>query len=354
MVENDNTAELTEKVREARSRGGRLAIFGSRSKGWCLANAEGELLAVTGHSGIVDYRPEELVVTARAGTPLEELNELLAGHGQYLPFEPPRVGGGGTVGGAVASGFAGPGRPWRGSVRDAVLGVELLNGLGERLVFGGQVMKNVAGYDLSRLQAGACGTLGLLLSVSLRLLPLPEVEHTRVLECSRADGLNLARGWARSALPVTATCHRAGRLYVRLSGADAPVRAATASVGGERAGDSRWNELRDRALSCFAWQPGRRLWEVVCPPAAPLPARTGANAGREADEFVIEWAGARRWWLTHRPDDEVAAYAGGIDGRALPAHGGPRFDGAISSRLKRAFDPDNLFNPGIVNADAVA
>ena len=355
MVESDRTAELTETVREARARQGKLAVFGSRSKSWCLANAEGELLAVTGHSGIVDYRPEELVVTARAGTPLAELTELLAEHGQYLPFEPPLVGGGGTLGGAVASGFAGPGRPWRGSVRDSVLGVEMLNGLGERLVFGGQVMKNVAGYDLSRLQAGACGTLGLLLSVSLRLLPLPEVEETRDLECSAAEGQQLVRRWAQSSLPVTATCHSRGRLHVRLSGAESPVRGAAAGLGGERSVDgSVWNGLRDRALPCFERRPGRALWEVVCPPAAPLPPGEGEGKNREDEECVVEWAGARRWWSTQLPDDEVQAYAAGVDGRALPAYGGPVLDGAISSRLKRAFDPDNVLNPGIVDADTPA
>ena len=239
-------------------------------------------------------------------------------------------------------------------MRDAVLGVEMLNGLGERLVFGGQVMKNVAGYDLSRLQAGACGTLGLLLSVSLRLLPLPEGEETRVLECSGAEGQQLVRGWARSPLPVTATCHRSGNLHVRLSGAESYVRAAAASVGGEHAGDPLWNDLRDRGLSCFGRRPGRVLWEIVCPPAAPLPPAAGSGKGGEEEECVIEWAGARRWWSTHRPDGEIRAHAAGIGGLALPAYGGPVLDGAVSARLKRAFDPDNVLNPGIVDADAAA
>ncbi|MDE0365615.1 MAG: glycolate oxidase subunit GlcE [Gammaproteobacteria bacterium] len=354
MAESDRTAELTERIRDARARQVKLAVFGSRSKSWCLANAEGELLAVTGHSGVIEYRPEELVVTVRAGTPLADLVELLAEHGQYLPFEPPRVGGGGTVGGAVAAGLAGPGRPWRGSVRDAVLGVEMLNGLGERLVFGGQVMKNVAGYDLSRLQAGACGTLGVLLSVSLRLLPLPEVEETRVLRCTGEEAQKLVRGWSRSSLPVTATCHFAGRLNVRISGADSPVRTAAASLGGERGGDALWKELRDRALPCFERRPGRTLWEIACPPAAPLPpADTGGDVG-DGEECVVEWAGARRWWATHRPGGEVQAYAAGIDARALPAYAGPVLDGAVSARLKRAFDPDNVLNPGIVDADGAS
>ena len=351
MIERDRTAELTGRIREARKRQAGLAIVGSGSKRWCLANAEGELLAVAGHSGVVEYRPEELVVTVRAGTPLRDLAALLAKRGQYLPFEPPRLGGGGTIGGAVAAGFAGPGRPWRGAARDSVLGVEMLNGLGERLVFGGQVMKNVAGYDVSRLQAGACGTLGVLLSLSLRLLPLPEREETRVLDCTGGAAQRLVRGWVRTPLPVTATCHRQGRLHVRLSGADSAVRAAAASLGGEHGDANFWNGLRDRSLTCFERLPGRSLWAVVCPPAAPPP---GAGGGGEDEECVIEWAGARRWWATRRSADAVRAYAVAVSGRALPAYGGPEIGGAISGRLKRAFDPDNLLNPGIVDADAAA
>ena len=345
MADSDRTDELAASIREARAHNGKLAIFGSRSKSWCMANAEGELLAIAGHAGVLDYRPEELVVTARSGTPLAELKRLLAQHGQHLPFEPPLVGGGGTLGGAVASGLAGPGRPWRGSVRDAVLGVEMLNGLGERLTFGGQVMKNVAGYDLSRLQAGACGTLGLLLSVSLRLLPAPEAEETRVLECSAAGSQELVRGWARLPLPLTATCYRDGRLYARLSGQQSLVRGAAAQVGGEAdPGASIWERLRDRALSFFDRRAGEVLWEVRCPPAAPLP----------PEACVIEWAGARRWWTTGLPDDQVRAYAADIDGRALPAYGGPALGGLVSRRLKRAFDPDNVLNPGVVDANAAA
>lgn len=345
MVESDKTAELTGRIQEARARGEKLAIFGSRSKSWCLMNVEGELLTAAEHTGVLDYRPEELVVTARAGTPLTSLMELLGEQGQYLPFEPPLVGGDGTLGGAVAAGLAGPGRPWRGSVRDAVLGVEMLNGLGERLVFGGQVMKNVAGYDLSRLQAGACGTLGLLLSVSLRLLPLPQAEETRVLAYTATESQDIVRGWARSSLPVTATCYRDQRLYVRLSGPESSVQGAASELGGESGdGAATWNGLRDRALPCFERHSEQTLWEVLCPPAAPLP----------PGECVIEWAGARRWWLTGLPDSQVRAYAAGIDGRALPAYGGPALNSELSRRLKRAFDPDNVLNPGILSANAAA
>ncbi len=345
MPESDTSIDLAERIRDARARRAKLAIFGSSSKSWCLGRAEGELLPVGDHRGILDYSPEELVVTVRAGTPLLELAEVLAQNRQCLPFEPPLIDGGGTVGGAVASGLAGPGRPWRGSVRDAVLGAELLNGLGERLQFGGQVVKNVAGYDVSRLQAGACGTLGLLLSLSLRLSPLPEAEQTLVLECSAAKSQQWVRRWARTALPVSATCYAAGRLQIRLSGTESRVRGAAAELGGERMEDTAvWAALRDRTLPCFQPRPDTVLWELLCPPAAALP----------PDDCVIEWAGARRWWPTSRSEQAVSAFAQGSDARARPAFAAPLFTDALSVRLKRAFDPDNILNPGIVRANTIA
>ncbi len=343
MDEGDKSLELTERIREARARRTKLAVFGSRSKHWCLEPVAGEPLSVAEHCGILLYSPEELVVTVRTGTPLSDLAEELARHRQYLPFEPPLIGGGGTVGGAIAAGLAGPGRPWWGSVRDAVLGVEMLNGLGERLLFGGQVVKNVAGYDLPRLQAGACGTLGVLLSASLRLLPLPETEETRVFECTAATSRVLVRRWARTAMPLSATCYWAGRLYVRLAGLAAAVGNAVAKLGGDGLGDaSVWTELRDRTLPCFQPVPGFSLWEFLCPPAAALP----------PDDCVIEWGGARRWWPTDRSEREVLAFARDVAGRTRRALDAPEFTGAIARRLKLAFDPDNILNPGIVRADA--
>ena len=182
------------------------------------------------------------------------------------------------------------------------------------------------------------------------------MEETRVLECSGAEGQELVRGWARTPLPVTATCHVGGHLHVRLSGPETPVREAAAVLGGERGGASLWNHLRDRALPCFERRHGQTLWEIVCPPAAPLPPLPARGQG-ETDgdgECVIEWAGARRWWSTSLPDNDVRTHAAGVGGRASPAYGGPVLDGTISTRLKRAFDPDNVLNPGIVDADAAA
>jgi len=332
-----------------------LLVAGSGSKGFLLQGAVAEgaaMLSTVEHSGVVDYRPEELVVTVRAGTPLRELNSLLEQHQQMLPFEPPMFAGGGTVGGAVASGLSGPGRPWRGAVRDCLLGVEMLNGLGERLSFGGQVMKNVAGYDVSRLQAGAFGSLGVLLSVSIRLLPRPAAERTCCFELDAQASLRRMREWARRPLPLSGACFVAGVLYARVSGAESAVNAAVAGLGSDDSGDwSRfWQQLRDHELAAYKRE-GEML-RVSVPAAAEQPL-SGA---------ILDWAGALRWWHAGAGDEaEVCAQASASGGSASRFGGGfarrstATMAAALRSHhagIKRAFDPDNLINPGLVELDA--
>ena len=354
----DDRAELlAEAVRGAGAEGRKLTIFGSGSKagralggqGFAASTAVDDLL-VTDHAGVIDHRPEELVLTARCGTALQDINALLAQHRQHLPFEPPMIAGGGTLGGAVATGWSGPGRPWRGALRDALLGVEMVNGLGQRLRFGGQVMKNVAGYDLSRLQAGAWGSLGVLLSVSLRVSPMPYVERNCRLQCGAQQALAWMRTWARRFSPISGTCHHDGVLDMRLSGPETAVQAAAARIGGELSSDlSHWSALRDRALPIFqgegsgAERLGGSLWQIHCASAAPLP----------PGPCLIEWAGARRWWHTQKSADEVRAYAESVGGVALPAGGAPDFQGPIMGRLKQAFDPKGVLNPHLLPSDQV-
>ncbi|MDZ7669743.1 MAG: glycolate oxidase subunit GlcE [Gammaproteobacteria bacterium] len=348
----DLTGALCEAVERCAATGGSLTIVGAGSKSFLTrgvealpADAGGQLLSVAEHHGIVDYRPEELVLTARAGTPLREVERVLAQAGQHLPFEPPQFHGGGTLGGAVAAGLSGPGRPWRGALRDALLGVELLNGRGEVLRFGGQVMKNVAGYDVSRLQAGAFGTLGLLLAVSVKVLPRPSVERTRVFELPPAEALVCCRAWARRPYPITATCYHRGQLRVRLSGAEAAVTQAAAQLGGDDDTSSGfWPALRDQRLEFFA-EPG--LWRTSVPPAAALP----------AEDCLVTWGGAERWW---RPGDRQAArrQAAAQGGYARPYDGsfgvrtGAHLSGAesrLSERLRQAFDPHRVFNRNLTS-----
>ena len=340
----DRAARLIDAVRSAGADGRRLTLAGAGSK--APPTDGGDSLAVAEHAGVLDYRPEELVLTARGGTPLADIQALLSQHRQQLPFEPPMIGGEGTLGGAVATGWSGPGRPWRGAVRDAVLGVEMINGLGERLAFGGQVMKNVAGYDLSRLQAGAWGSLGVLLSISVRLSPQPEQERTCRLECGAAEALAWMRKWARRFSPISATCFDGGVLNVRLSGMADSVDAAASRIGGEQSPDlSLWQALRDRALPVFrsAEQGGAALWQINCAPAAELPAGL----------CLVEWGGARRWWRTDEPLSAVCAYAAEAEGVALLAGTAPSFQTPLMMRLKRAFDPESLFNPHLADANAL-
>ena len=335
----DQAVPLVDAVRSAAADGRQLTLVGAGSK--VPAADSDDVLPVVEHEGVIDYRPEELVLTARCGTPLADIQALLGQRRQQLPFEPPMMGGQGTLGGAVATGWSGPGRPWRGSVRDAVLGVEMINGLGERLAFGGQVMKNVAGYDLSRLQVGAWGSLGILLSVSVRLSPQPQHERTCQLECSAADALAWMRKWARRFSPISAICFEGGVLSVRLSGMADSVDAAAARIGGEQSPDlSLWHALRDRTLPTFqnAGQDGAVLWQINCAPAAELP----------PGPCLVEWAGARRWWRTDAPPSAVRAYAAEAEGVALPAGAAPSFQTPLMMRLKQAFDPQSLFNPHLV------
>ena len=349
----DHSDSLQEAVRSAHAEGRALLISGSGSKEFLVGGAVADsaaLLAVSEHSGIIDYQPAELVVTVRAGTSLRELQRLLDQHQQMLPFDPPQFAGGGTIGGAVASGLSGPGRPWRGAVRDCVLGVEMLNGVGERLRFGGKVMKNVAGYDVSRLQAGAFGSLGLLLSVSLRLLPKPALERTCCFELDPDAGLDRMREWARRALPLSAACYTDGILRARVSGAEAAVNAAVAELGGDLAGDDNgfWAQLRDHELACL--RPSAAPLRVSVPPAAQRPITDG----------LLDWGGALRWFAASEGNDiaEQAQAAGGSSVRF-----GPGFACRVSAsmaaplrclhaRLKRAFDPQNVLNPGLVDLDA--
>ena len=336
----DEADRLQLAVVECRHRGGSIAILGHGSK-TLLGPASGdETLSTQSHAGVVDYRPEELVVTARAGTSIEELTRILAEKGQMLPFDPPRFGGAGTLGGAIASGLSGPARPWRGSVRDAVLGVEIVNGRGERLRFGGSVIKNVAGYDVSRLMTGACGTLGLILSASVRLLPLPAIEETLAKRCDAAEAGELTRRWARRPLPITGTCYCDGVLHVRLSGSAASVASTRGQLGMDEDGEpGLWAALRDHEHPFFA-EPASAITRLSLPRGCRF----------EVPDALIEWGGCQAWLKrepTALPDGAFATtFESGKRPREQPAPDAANVK--IATRLKYAFDPDGIFNPGVV------
>ena len=331
----DAASALAAAVDKARRAGRRLAVIGHGSKPWPRAAACAQPLSTLAHTGIVDYRPNELVLTARAGTPLAEVAAAVAAEGQLLPFDPPRFGptalGDGTFGGAIASGLAGPARPWRGGARDAVLGVEVVNGLGERLRFGGTVMKNVAGYDVSRLLTGSAGALGVILSASVRLLPAPQEEATCRVACDAAEAAALCRKWARRPLPITATCWVAGALRVRLSGSAAAIAAARTEMALRCEDDpALWDAVRDHRHPFFEAAHLTRL-------SLPL----GVRLTRQ--DALIEWGGCQAWLTAPPPETLPAgAFATPFRGAAPP----PTPAGPVAQyaeRLRRAFDPEGVF-----------
>ena len=361
-------SQIIDRVRDSAARQAPLCIRGGGTKDFHGPGAPrhaGEPLDMRPLAGIVSYEPSELVVTALAGTPLAELEALLARHGQCLAFEPPRFAAGGTVGGMVAAGLSGPARASVGAVRDFVLGVEIINGRGELLRFGGQVMKNVAGYDVSRLMAGSWGQLGVITEVSLKVLPVAPAEATLRFDCGQAEALKMLHAWGGQPLPLNASCWLeeggAGQLYVRLRGARAAVEAACRDMGGESQDAPNvaddWQACRDQRLPWFAARPAdQALWRLSLPQTAPvLPLPAGVAAP------LIEWQGGLRWLqapMHHREALRTLALQVGGSASCFIAAGADGmgdkgiFDtnsGALATihrRLKQAFDPAAILNPG--------
>ena len=342
-------SNLSERIREAAAHKRALRIRGGGSKDFYAYKLEGEPLDVSGYRGVVDYEPSELVMTARAGTPLSEVEDALAGGGQILACEPPYFGPNATLGGCVATGFSGPRRASSGSVRDFVLGTRVLNSAGEDLRFGGQVMKNVAGFDLSRLMAGSFGTLAVILEVSLKVLPRPEEEVTLRFKMEQAAAIETINRWAAQPLPVSATCFTGGALTVRLSGSSLGVTAARNRIGGEPVpqGMAFWRAVREQTLEPFRGPLWRLSVKSTTPPLT-LPGKQ-----------VIEWNGSLRWLATDAPAQKVfdaARKAGGHATRFRGSSGMPvmHLDPALLAlhkRLKAALDPDGIFGPHRLHSD---
>ncbi|WP_048438023.1 glycolate oxidase subunit GlcE [Caenimonas sp. SL110] len=356
---------VIERIRAAAQDGTPLRIRGGGSKDFYGETVQGELLDTRALTGITSYEPSELVVTVRAGTPLAELESVLAERGQCLPFEPPHFEGGATVGGMVAAGLSGPARASAGSARDFVLGLSMVNGRGEFLVFGGQVMKNVAGYDVSRLMAGALGTLGLITEVSLKVLPRAPAEATLKFGMTQGEALQKLNEWGGKPLPLNASCWvddgLTTTLYLRLRGAVAAVESACRALGGERQDNAAvapdWTLCRDQHLPWFEERGERDLWRLSVPQTAPvldLP-----------EPPLVEWHGGQRW-VRALPGDanrlrDIATAAGGHATLFRPGHAStpvPRFQplapalDRIHRELKTQFDPQHIFNRGRLFAHA--
>jgi len=356
MRDADIESGLRRQVSEAHRARAPLCIAGGASKHFYGRVVDGAPLGIAAHCGVLRYDPAELVLSARAGTRLKEIEALLAANRQMLGFEPPCFSGAATLGGALSAGLAGPRRPYAGAARDFVLGVKILNGKGEVLRFGGEVIKNVAGFDFARLMAGAHGTLGILLEVSLRVIPRPQAERTLLLEQpNAADAIACFNRLAARPLPVSAAAWHDGAARIRLSASEAGVANAAAVIGGETDPDGRgfWRRLRDHDLPFFAAR--RKLWRVALPPAAELPA---CAAG--APQW-IDWGGAQRWLAGDFDRDALRADAAARGGHVTCfRHFDPRdalFQPLAPAahemhlRIKRAFDPAGILNPGRLYAD---
>lgn len=347
MSAQDLSLPLQQQIIDAVNNQRPLRIIGGNSKdfygGACTAE---DTLLTSAHCGVIDYQPSELVITARSGTSLAAINQLLAEQRQMLAFEPPHFGPGATLGGTIACGLSGPRRAFAGSARDFVLGCKIINGNGEILSFGGQVMKNVAGFDVSRLMTGALGTLGLLLEISLRVLPMPETELTLAYPLSTDSALQQMLTLAQKPWPLSAMAYDGQYLRIRLSGAETAVLAAARQLGGDidGEGDQFWLQLREQQLGYF--QHSGDLWRLSLAPAARLPALD--------PHCLIDWGGALRWLKTDTAAASIHDSIGACGGHALCFKStGPNRSlrlapalQAIQQQLRLAFDPQRIFNPG--------
>lgn len=346
---SDAGAAIAEQVAAAANNGEPLYITGGGSKRHLAGRTcQGSSLQVGDHTGVINYEPGELVLTARAGTLLTDIQAALSAQQQCLAFEPPTFAGRATLGGTLACNLNGPGRPWRGSIRDAVLGVTLVNGKGETLRFGGSVIKNVAGYDVSRLQAGALGTLGVILDVSLKVLPIPEHSVTLRFDMNIDEAIATMNRRATEPKPLSGAAWIDGALYLRLSGSESAVRHTAALWGGDEitANDAPWDALRDMQLPFFNGE--APLWRLSMNASSPATDSFGP--------MLIDWGGAQRWVRGEPHVESLQRYAGHAGGHATLFRGGdrtgevraplPAVEQRLQKRLKESFDPAGILNPG--------
>lgn len=354
MTSQDISLELQAQVHDAIKNKTPLRIQAGNSKFFYGRKTEGKLLDVSAHSGIINYEPTELVITARAGTPLAVIEQTLSEHNQILPFEPPHFGEKASLGGTIACNLSGPRRIATGAARDFVLGCKVLNGKGEILSFGGEVMKNVAGYDVSRLMAGALGTLGVLLEVSLKVLPKPDAEITLILEHDSNKALAKINRLSQVDLPISANCYDGNHLYLRLSGSEGAIKSAKEHIGGETAenGQNVWEKIKEHKHGFFAID--KPLWRLSIAPNTPPINIEG--------KWLYEWNGALRWLASTASGATIRAAAERAGGHATRFRGHDQSLGDIfhplpaaslniHKKLKQAFDPERIFNHGRMYPD---
>lgn len=349
---SDCRDEIASKLHDAFQRKQALQIKAGSTKQFYGRDIQAEALSLTDHSGIIEYEPSELYITARSGTPLREIEQTIAEQQQILPCEPPYFGATATLGGTIACGLAGPRRASAGNVRDCILGTEILNGKGELLRFGGKVMKNVAGYDVSRLMCGALGTLGVLMSVSLRLLPKPACEQTIVLALDSSTAISKMNQLANTPMPISATFYDGHELYIRLSSSLSAVEACKNEIDGEivNNNDMFWTNIKEQTHDFF--NSDEPLWRISVPPSTETLNISGEN--------VIEWNGALRWYKSDADESTIRTEAERVRGHATLFKGNttnqifhplPMLSMKLHKKLKQVLDPVGILNPGKMFAE---
>lgn len=348
----DHRNEIASTIQDAYQQHKSLYIAAGNSKQFYGRDIQAESLSLAGHTGIIEYEPSELYITARSGTTLQEIQETISQQNQILPCEPPQFASTATIGGVIACGLSGPRRINAGSVRDCILGTEIINGKGEYLHFGGRVMKNVAGYDVSRLMCGALGTLGALMTITLRLLPKPADEETLVLTLDEKNAIDLMNQWANTPIPISATFYDGKELYIRLSSSSSAIEACKSKIGGEVLNDSEkfWHSIKEHSHEFF--NNNKLLWRISVPP--------NTKAINISGDSAIEWNGALRWYITDDNETAIRTEAERVGGTAN------LFNGKITEqvfhplsetsmklhkKLKQVFDPAGILNPGKMFAE---
>ena len=354
LPENDISLELQQSVKDAISNHSPIYIHGGNSKLFYGNTVDANPLDVSKHTGIIDYDPTELCITVRAGTLLSDVEKVLEAENQILPFEPPQYTPNTTIGGALATGISGPRRAYTGSARDAILGVKIINGEGEIVSFGGQVMKNVAGYDLSRMMVRSQGTLGVILEASIRLLPKPKNEITVSLEGSQSFALDYFQTSRTQQLPITASAWFNDQAFLRLSGSDKSLTQQLKKLSKDMKAkpiehpSNFWADIRDHKHHFFG-RTDKPLWRLSLPPAA-------EEIVQINDNQLIEWGGAQRWVNTNTPANIIHSSANSRNGYATLFQGNipetscfPKLDEnlmKLHKQLKNNMDPHGIFNPG--------
>lgn len=354
LPNSDISSALQSSVKDAIDKQTPLFIHGGNSKLFYGNSVDAAPLDVSQHTGIISYDPTELCITVRAGTLLSDIEKILQAENQILPFEPPQYTANTTIGGALAAGISGPRRAYSGSVRDAILGVKIINGEGEIVNFGGQVMKNVAGYDLSRMMVRSQGTLGVILEASIRLLPKSKHEVTLSFNGDQAFALDYFESSRIQQLPITASAWFNEEAYLRLSGSEKSLENTSKdlhhSLDAKPIDNTKefWADIRDHKHHFFG-RTDKPLWRLSLPPASDVIKQMNDNQ-------FIEWGGAQRWVNTNTPANIIQSSANNRNGYATLFQGDipetpcfPILDKTLMKfhkQLKDNMDPHGIFNPG--------